>query len=134
MDCHVSGTSQPQPVASPMGPPPPQTPSPMPPPQTPPPSVSGQQQVSSPMGPPQQVMSPGPPPSPGQQVASPSHQHLNTHGHMGYQQSHCPNGMLPNPQGAPVPQMPGQVCSQTVVNFICNLEVCCIDFVFLIKF
>lgn len=65
------------------------------------------------MGPPQQVMSPGPPPSPGQQAASPSHQHMNTHGHMGYQQSHCPNGMLPNSQGAPIPQMPGQMVSQS---------------------
>jgi len=116
MDCHGPGTSQPQPVASPMGPPPPQTPSPMPPPQTPPPPAQGQQQVPSPMGPPQQVMSPGHPPSPGQQVASPSHQHLNTHSHMSYQQqSLCPSGMLPNPQGAPMSQMPGQVCSKSLL-------------------
>jgi hypothetical protein len=60
------------------------------------------------------VMSPGPPVSPGRQVASPSHQHLNTHGHMGYQQQPlCPNGMLPSPQGGLIPQMPGQVCSRT---------------------
>jgi hypothetical protein len=88
----------------------------MPPPQTPPPSGQGQQQIQSPMGPPQQVMSPGPPPSPGLQVASPSHQHLNSHGHMGYQQQSCSSGMLHNPQGASVPQLPGQVCSKTVLS------------------
>ncbi|PNF17190.1 ATP-dependent helicase brm [Cryptotermes secundus] len=114
MDCHGPGTSQPQPVASPMGPPAPQAPSPMPPPQTPPPTGQGQQQIQSPMGPPQQVMSPGPPPSPGLQVASPSHQHLNSHGHMGYQQqSLCPSGMLHNPQGSSVPQLPAQMVSQS---------------------
>lgn len=134
MDCHGPGTSQAQPVASPMGPPAPQAPSPMPPPQTPPPTGQGQQQIQSPMGPPQQVMSPGPPPSPGLQVASPSHQHLNSHGHMGYQQqSLCPSGMLHNPQGASVPQLPGQVCSETVLSTLCYLEVQYIDIPFLMQ-
>ncbi|XP_069692754.1 ATP-dependent helicase brm-like isoform X2 [Periplaneta americana] len=110
MECHGPVTS----VTSPMGPPPPQTPSPMPPPQTPPPSTQSQQQTTSPMGPPQQVMSPGPPPSPGRQVASPSH-----HPHM---TAYCAGGIMPNAQGSPMPQISGQDTYQALQRAIGTME------------